>query len=150
VWTDVETKVTITCKCYRQAMQVTCPNAELWLAGPMSARSSGATNVVITVMSWKREHKKEVESFLKAQKRSNEDWLKLHAGICTPMWCSLIPEDISRLMDTGEARGYSGNGYRSSGKGNRRCREKGQEDRAVQSVEGDYLASLAKRRDMKE
>mgnify|MGYP003601772350 CR=1 FL=1 len=36
---------------------------------------------------------REIEAFREAQKRYDEDWLKQHAGICTPMWCRPIPED---------------------------------------------------------
>jgi hypothetical protein len=105
MWTDAETKVTITCKCYRQAMQVTCPNAELWMTGPMSARSSGAPNAVITVMSWKREHKKKWKLSLRLKSEVMRTVSSCTQASALPCGVSLIPEDRSRLMDTGESRG---------------------------------------------
>ena len=37
---SAETKVTITCKCYRQAMRSHVPNAEPWLTGPYDAEET--------------------------------------------------------------------------------------------------------------
>jgi hypothetical protein len=36
---------------------------------------------------------REMETFREAQKRYDEDWLKQHAGIFTPLWCRPISED---------------------------------------------------------
>ena len=56
-------------------------------------------------------------------------------------------EDPARglLAGAGDAPGMAAD---PGGEGHRRCREEGQEDRAVQSVEGDCLAALAEGRDM--
>jgi len=94
---------------------------------------------------------RDVEFLRQKHREYQEKWLEDHAGICTPMWCRPIPKEKIPLEGYWRVPGDTpGMAADPGGEGHRCCREEGQEDRAVQSVERDCLAPLAEGRDMRE